>query len=67
MALLSGSMGGISKRSKNRLSRHQLEERRAELHAFERTVAEAILLASGLHVRRELIGLRPKRGRMFHV
>jgi len=44
-------MGGPRKRSKNRLSHHQLEERRAAVHAFERAVAEAILLASGLDVR----------------
>ena len=44
-------MGGPRKRSKNRLSYHQLEERRAAVHAFERAVAEAILLASGLNVR----------------
>ena len=59
-------MGAPRKRSKNRLSHHELEERRAEVHAFERAVAEAILLASGLNVRRAL-GLRPKRGRVFHV
>ena len=44
-------MGGPRKRGKNRLSHHQLEEHRAAVHAFERAVAEAILLASGLDVR----------------
>ena len=44
-------IGGHRKRNKNRLSHHQLKERQAAVRAFERAVAEAILLASGLNVR----------------
>ena len=61
-------MGAPPKRSKNRRRSHyQMEERRAEVYAFERAVAQAIRLASGLNVLPALIGLQPKRGRMFHV
>jgi hypothetical protein len=66
MALFFSYYGGSSQAQQKSLSHHELEERRAEVHAFERAVAEAILLASGLNVRPGL-GLRPKRGRMFHV
>ena len=60
-------MESLSEGRKDRLSLHRLEQRRTEIQAFEVAMAEAIRLASGLNVLPALIGLQPKRGRMFHV